>query len=329
MPKHTLTIPPSQTALTLDEFLGVAFPRHSIKPLRRLVDEGRVLVNGRPANRADKLAVGDLVELELPEDLPERYEEHALPGPLPLDVIYEDEHLLAIHKPSGLAVGAERDKNATMTLMNALVAWFASGSPFGAERRRPRLVHRLDRGTSGVLLVAAQADTARALSSDFQHGRVSKVYHALVRGRPAAEAGEINQPIGHAARGGLMRVDQAAGKPARTAWRLLEAYRAYSLIEARPFTGRTHQIRVHLAYLGLPLAVDPDYGGGEAILLSEFKRGYKPSRGRPERPLIDRLTLHAAELSLTHPVTAAPLTIRAPYPKDLERAIELLRKWGR
>jgi 23S rRNA-/tRNA-specific pseudouridylate synthase len=154
---------------------------------------------------------------------------------------------------------------------------------------------------------------------------VDKTYHAIVIGE-IHEGGTIDTALApDRSRGGLMRVDRH-GKPSRTDYTPLEVFRGYTLVEARPHTGRTHQIRVHLASIGHPLAVDPRYGGSESLLLSHLKAGYRPKKGREERPLIGRLTLHARALSLVA-FGGSQLELEAPYPKDFEVALTQLRKW--
>lgn len=165
------------------------------------------------------------------------------------------------------------------------------------------------------------------MSEQFQKRKVTKKYLALVAGQPAAESGIIDQRIAASGQAGRYRVDPS-GKRAITRWRVLERYSQFCLLECRPITGRTHQIRVHLQHLGLPLAVDEVYGGGAALLLSQFKPHYKPSSRKAESPLIERLTLHAHTLRFRHPGTQEEMLVEAPLPADLRRALTQLRKFG-
>ncbi|HVY62054.1 MAG TPA: RluA family pseudouridine synthase [Planctomycetota bacterium] len=221
-------------------------------------------------------------------------------------------------KPAGFAVGAERNKPGETPLLDAIAA--------ALEVERVWVVHRLDRETSGVMLVATDEQAHRALSIAFMKRQVDKRYVALIRGVPHEDSGEVDAPLEKdPGRPGLMRIARRGeGKRSLTRWSVRARFRGYALLEVRPETGRMHQIRVHLRHAGLPLAVDPAYGGAEGIFLSELKRGYKPSRDRPEPPIIGRVTLHAESLAFRDPTTGEPVSVKAEPPKDLGRALDLL-----
>jgi RluA family pseudouridine synthase len=193
----------------------------------------------------------------------------------------------------------------------------------------PRVVHRLDAETSGVLLIARGIDSQRALVRQFAERQVEKAYLAIVRGRPAAERGVIDRPIAvdlqHPDR---MRIGGRGSKAAMTEWELLESWAGLSLLRCRPRTGRTHQIRVHLAHAGTPLAVDALYGSGEGLWLSQLKPGYHASRRHEEHPLIARLTLHAGSLRFVHPADGRQVHVEAEPPKDFRATLNQLRKLG-
>jgi len=192
------------------------------------------------------------------------------------------------------------------------------------------VVHRLDKDTSGVLLFAKHTQAQRFLSHQFQNNTIEKQYLALVGGRPDTDTGDIEAPIGRHPTDPLrMAVTKHGGRPARTAWKLEQRYRHFSLLRVFPKTGKTHQIRVHLAHVGLPLAVDPLYGrGGDALWLSRIKRDYRPKRDEQERPLIARLTLHAEQILFSHP-NGTRTTLQAPIPKDLRATLNMLGKYDR
>jgi 23S rRNA pseudouridine955/2504/2580 synthase/23S rRNA pseudouridine1911/1915/1917 synthase len=200
----------------------------------------------------------------------------------------------------------------------------------GTADPRLRLVHRLDKDTSGVMLFAKDIATQRHLSAQFQNNQIQKEYLALVAGRPASDHGEINQPIApHLTQRDRMSVTKH-GRPARTDWKLEKSMRRFALLRCFPRTGRTHQIRVHLKSIGLPLAIDPLYNPQPpdrpvGLFLSYFKRDYRPTFGEEERPLIARLTLHAEKITFTH-VDGKLLTIECPPPKDLRAAVSQLSK---
>jgi 23S rRNA pseudouridine955/2504/2580 synthase/23S rRNA pseudouridine1911/1915/1917 synthase len=181
-----------------------------------------------------------------------------------------------------------------------------------------------------VLLLAKTIDAQRHLSHQFQLNAVRKQYLALVVGRPESDEGEIDAPLASHPTSRLHMAVSKHGRPARTAWKVEELFAGYTLLRCFPRTGKTHQIRVHLRHIGLPLAVDPLYnrqqhGQLPGILLSSFKRGYRPARGREERPLIDRLTLHAQSLSFAHP-DGRTVTAEAPLPRDMRAVLAQLRK---
>jgi 23S rRNA pseudouridine1911/1915/1917 synthase len=333
---ETIVVPWERDGLELDEFLCLHFPEFNKGFLRRAVREGRILIDGMRANpsqrlRADQVLIVDLVDEEAPAApvAPEA----ALP------ILYEDEDLLVVDKPAGLAVEPERWARGAASLAGALLALARARSP-GAEREdgaaaplelRLRAVHRLDKDTSGVLVVAKHLEAERVLRGAFEHEQVRKTYWALVEGEhPLAdgEEEEIDLAIGpDEKRSGRVVVDAVGGKPARTRVSVLQRYRGFTWLACRPLTGRTHQIRVHLSARGFPLAVDPLYGRRDELLLSNVKAGYRAKRGQPERPLIARLTLHAAAVELESPRDAARTTrVEAPLPKDLAQLLKQLGK---
>ena len=197
-----------------------------------------------------------------------------------------------------------------------------------------RVVHRLDKDTSGVLLFARHGSAQRHFSRQFQNNTVQKEYLALVRGRPDRAGGDIDTSIArHPTSKERMAIVKHGGRPARTQWRVEETFREFALLRVFPRTGKTHQIRVHLQSIGLPLAIDPLYnahrGGGppQGLLLSQFKRGYRATGGEPERPLIDRLTLHAEKLRFQD-LNGVDVEVVSPLPKDFRAALNMLRKYA-
>lgn len=232
--------------------------------------------------------------------------------------LLEDDHLIAFDKPSGLLIAPDRfDKDAPN-----LIAWVhAKISPDIFN------VHRLDRDTSGVVVCAKTKPALDNLCLQFERGDVEKEYLALVRGRPASATGEINEPIAPDPNKPGRVKTLHGGKPALTHYEVEQVFRGISLLRLRPRTGRTHQLRVHLKYIGCPIVADPWYGDGRPLLLSEIKRSYKPARGE-ERPLLARLALHAQRLTFRHPASDERITIESPLPDDFRVAIKQLEKWA-
>jgi len=233
-------------------------------------------------------------------------------------VIFEDEALLAFDKPSGMLVAPDRWDKARENLMALVHARLGPGVAN---------VHRLDADTSGVLLCAKTKAALDSLSGQFQAKTADKVYRALVAGTAAPEPFTVDLALREdEGRPGRMRAVRKGGKASTTEFTVLERFRGFTWLECRPRTGRTHQIRVHLAAVGLPILNDPFYGNDTRLLLSALKRGYK---GRAEeRPLISRLALHAAELTVVHPATRARVTLRAPLPNEFAVALKYLRRFA-
>jgi 23S rRNA pseudouridine1911/1915/1917 synthase len=243
-----------------------------------------------------------------------------------LEILYRDANLVAVFKPAGLAtIPGRGESDSVLERLGRELNLPSSGD----ADPRVRVVHRLDKETSGVLLFTLNRAAQQHVSHQFQNNTVEKEYLALVRGRPAEKQGVVDAPLApHPTSAKRMAVVKRGGRPARTEWRVEEAFRGFTLIRCFPRTGKTHQIRVHLAHINMPLAIDPLYGSAQPILLSQFKRDYRPTRGEPERPLIARLTLHAEKLRVRN-LDDQPVEIVAPPPKDLRATVNQLRRHGR
>jgi 23S rRNA pseudouridine955/2504/2580 synthase/23S rRNA pseudouridine1911/1915/1917 synthase len=243
-----------------------------------------------------------------------------------LTILFSDENCVAVEKPAGVATIPGRDESDSVLERLGRQLNIPSS---GEDDPRVRVVHRLDKDTSGVLLFALNRPAQQHVSHQFQNNTVAKEYLALVRGRPSEEEGVVDAPLGpHPASPRRMAVLKHGGRPARTDWRVEESFRGFTLVRCFPRTGKTHQIRVHLAHAGMPLAIDPLYSSAEGMLLSQFKRGYRPSRGQEERPLIDRLTLHAEKLSFDD-LSGKRIEILAPLPRDFRAVLNQLRRHAR
>lgn len=269
-------------------------PEYSRARLQEWIDGGRVRVNGAARKASYKLREGESVDVEPAELKPLRAE----PEEIPLDILYEDNDIIAINKPAGLVVhaGAGRDKG---TLVNALLHHFRQLSTVGGDLR-PGIVHRLDSGTSGVLLVARHDAAHRALASQFAERSTEKVYLALVQGDVKAAQGKVETAIARdPVRRTRMTTRLGTGRSAYTEYRVLERCHGFTLLEVKIGTGRTHQIRVHLASIGHPIVGDTLYGAKA-----------QPSPGRP--------WLHALRIGFTHPSTGGRMSIEAPLAPELD-----------
>ncbi|MEK7686277.1 MAG: RluA family pseudouridine synthase [Verrucomicrobiota bacterium] len=247
-----------------------------------------------------------------------------------ITVLFEDEHLLALDKPSCLLTSPDRYDPNRPNLMQLLHRDIQRGAFWTRERQITYLAaaHRLDFETSGVLLLAKEKPALIALADQFGAEKPVKTYVALVQGTPRQEQFEMNLKLApHPAKTGVMRVDERIGKRASTSFAVQERFQGYTLLQCRPATGRIHQIRVHLQRARVPIVGDGLYGG-RPLLLSTLKTHYRLKGKQVERPLISRAALHAETLELPHPVTATPVVIAAPWPKDLKVAVKYLRRFA-
>jgi RluA family pseudouridine synthase len=247
-----------------------------------------------------------------------------------IQVLLEDDSLLAVDKPSGLLLSPDPDDPNRPSLMKLLHAGISAGKPWAEKRGLSYLMnaHRLDLETSGVILLAKNKPVLVQLANAFGSEKPREKYLTLSKGEPEQDEFGTEAKLGsHPANPAVIRVDPKQGKRARTDFTVRERFAGWTLLECRPATARTHQIRVHLKSLGLPIVGDPLYGG-KPLWLSRLKRDYRLKPDREERPLIGRVALHAEELSLEHPATGAQLIITAPWPKELTVAVKYLRKYA-
>lgn len=231
----------------------------------------------------------------------------------PLTILFLDSELVVIDKPAHvLSVPARSPEPCAVDLLRV--------RPELQDNPAVRVVHRLDREASGVLVYARTLAAQRALVSQFAERRVEKTYYALVAGYVEGD-GEVDLKLAFDRRRQRVEASAVRGRPALTSYKVVQRVAGNTLLECRPITGRLHQIRAHLAAIGHPLTVDALYGNGQGLLLSSYKADYRASRRRPEQPLIGRLTLHAGRITFAHPVTGVPVTLEAPWPKDFRAAV--------
>ena len=295
----------------LDALLAARVEGVSRTALKRLIDEGEVLVAGRAAKPSHKVRAGDRVEVELvappPLDL--------APADIPLDIVHEDEEIVVVNKPAGMVVHPAAGVRGG-TLANALAFHFQRLSRH-AGALRPGIVHRLDRDTSGLIVVAKSAFAHEHLAEQFRARTVFKSYVALVHGRLKEEAGRVEQPLARDPRHRTRMAVVRGGREAVTAWRARRTYDRFTLLDVKIKTGRTHQIRVHLAWLKHPVVGDETYGMGR-------DRNLADARLRAALSALGRQFLHAEQLAFAHPRTGERLRFAAPLPAELRTFLDAL-----
>jgi RluA family pseudouridine synthase len=316
-----LTVRPEESGVGLLEFVSSYLINESKIALRRLIAAGLVRVNGASAITTRIVWAEDVVSL--PPGL--------MPSPppaqtLPIEVLFEDADHLCINKATGAPVLPGRMGEGGEFYLS-LVALLNRDAPPGGPYRRPHIVHRIDRETSGVLLVAKTLQAGRALSKQFESRQVEKAYLGILEGVLPQPELTLDIPLARMPGSVLkMAPDPRHGKPACTRLAVKEAFRHFCLVEARPLTGRQHQIRAHLAAIGYPLAVDHLYGRRPELTGADFNRILGRSAAHPRSRLLSRLPLHAAFIRYRHPGSAEFLSHRAPLPDDLQAFLELLRR---
>ena len=314
MEEWIISVPPSETSRRLDTYLSCKIQTLTRSQIKRLIEEGRVLVNGRPAKPSLPVRGGEEIRVFIP---PPR-EVSLEPEAIPIDILYEDEYLIVVNKPAGMVVHPGAGVYSG-TLVNALLHHCKDLSGVGGYLR-PGIVHRLDKDTSGVMVVAKDDMTHTALSGQFKERKVKKVYLALVWGE-VEEGGVVDLPIGrHPSQRKKMSVRTRKPRHALTRYTVMERLGPFTLLEVRPETGRTHQIRVHLSAIGHPVVGDKVYGRGRVSSLDpSLRRALRSLRGH---------CLHAFRIGFYHPGLGKFVEFEAPLPEDILSLIELLRGEG-
>jgi len=327
-------VPLARAGERLDVFLAHQFPALSRATLRRAIDAGYVLVDDAACKPAARLRAGsqvDVVRLDVPREGP-------MPQDIPLAILYEDDVIVVVDKPAGMIVHPARG-HWEGTLASALAHHFGPLSGRGGPTR-PGIVHRLDRDTSGVIVVAKNDQAHDALAAQFKARTVAKEYLAIVAGVPDRDQDVIREPIGdhptQREKKAIRRQDAAqrsspksSGRDAVTVYEVVERFVGFALLRARPKTGRTHQIRLHLAHIGCPVLCDRLYGGRATITeLELIPRDKLPhDASAAERTLLDRQALHAHRLGIVHPVSGERMEFEAPLPADFQQTLDALHRW--
>ena len=301
-------IPVDAAGQRLDKVLASLFPPYSRSQLQSWLREGRMTMEGSIPSQRQIVRGGERLDLLVPKEAPQEWQ----PQPLPLQVVYEDSEIVVIDKPAGLVVHPGAG-NPDATLANSILHHY----PENRMLARAGIVHRLDKGTTGLLVVARTESTRQKLIKDLEARTIHRHYLALVHGRPVA-GGKVDEPIGRHLKDRRRMAVSNKGKPAVTHYRIERRYDFHTLLRVRLETGRTHQIRVHLAHAGLPLVGDPLYGG----------RPRMPPRASTELATqlrsFDRQALHATELSITHPDSGTRLKWESALPKDFQQLLKIL-----
>jgi 23S rRNA pseudouridine1911/1915/1917 synthase len=308
--------------LRLDQYLVAMFPDYSRSVIQKVIDAGAVTVNGTTSKASYKVRHDDHVRIWLPEPT------HDVPVPedIPLTILYEDEYLALINKPADMVVHPAKG-HWSGTLVNALQFRFGQLSHLSGDYR-PGIVHRLDRDTSGVILVAKDEAAHRELSAQFEGRKVFKEYLAITTGVLDRDSDYIEARIGkHKSDRVKMAVfdgeDEEDGKEACSYYEVIERFRGFTLCRIHPHTGRTHQIRVHLASVGCPVLADKIYGGRDCLRLSDLVPG-RPAES--DEVLMPRQALHAHRLRFFHPRRREVIEVQAPLPPEFERTLAALRE---
>ena len=303
----------------LDSFLSAQIPELSRSRIQKAIRAGDVLVGGTAVLKgARKVREGERIELAFSPPRPLEI----VPEAIPLDIVYEDAHLLVVNKAPGMVVHPAPGHD-TGTLVHALMAHCENLSGIGGVLR-PGIVHRLDAGTSGLLVVAKDDETHIALSRALMERTVSRVYCAIVWGQMSAETAVIDMPIGRSPGDRKkMAVVSAGGREARTTYYVVDTFGPFQYIRLKLGTGRTHQIRVHLSRVAHPVLGDPVYGGRKER--RGGLRGKAAVVADKALAMIDRQALHAEELSFVHPATGEPMTFKAPLPDDFRAVLDFLK----
>jgi 23S rRNA pseudouridine1911/1915/1917 synthase len=349
----TESSPPSAGLLTLhvgvsikerrlDKYLHGRFKNLSRRFIQDAIKSGNVKVNDKAVKCSFKLSHGDKIDFTFP-DLPSK---DILPEDIPLDIIYEDSDIIVLNKQSDMIVHPARG-NTHGTLVNAL-AYYSNELSSGLGEFRPGIVHRLDKDTTGIMIVTRNDFAQWKIAKQFEDRQIEKTYLAIVHGTPDLNADRINAPLGvHPRIREKYAIRPIIGKEAITFYEVLERFRGFSLLKLMPKTGRTHQIRVHLSYIKHPIVADDMYGGklvyewqladdgkphverGAKYLSTRLETGLAPPfrRDFPQDPVISRCALHAWTIEFKHPTTGKVMRFQAPLPQDMQNLLDMLRKY--
>jgi len=313
----TLQVGTSIKERRVDKYLHSRFSNLSRRFIQKMIETGAIKVNGKIVKSSFKISPGDQIDVTLPEPPNKEIQ----PEDIPLNVIHEDDCLIVLNKQADMIVHPARG-NSHGTLVNAL-AFYSDKLSSGLGEFRPGIVHRLDRNTTGVLVVAKNDTAQWKIAKQFERRQVQKSYLAIVHGTPELTADRINAPLGvHPRIREKYAIRPEIGKEAITFYEVLETFRGFSSLKVTPKTGRTHQIRVHLSYIKHPIVGDDMYGGK---LIYPWQ--LQDSEPTVQEPVINRVALHAHTLEFKHPTTNKMVKFEAPLPEDMQNLLDMLRKY--
>jgi len=320
--EHAFEIYKESVLQRLDVYIHKRLPEFSRTLVQKLIKEGMITVNGRPSKPAYEINLGDRIVCRMPKLI----EPHVVASDIPLEILFEDEHLLAINKPPQFVVHPAAG-HWDDTLVNALLHHCGT-LPETDEVYKPGIVHRIDKDTSGVIIAAKTLRAHGELTRQFQERSVLKSYRAIVEGELPFDEDVIDKDMDRHRKDfeKMAVVKKGTGKSAVSYYRVLERFRGWSFVEVMPKTGRTHQIRVHMASIGHPCVADSTYGKRDALFLRDLGVGEDPLVQDPKEPVLMRQALHAHSIEFVHPATGETVRFEAPVAEDMERALRLLRR---
>ncbi|MGB2808615.1 MAG: RluA family pseudouridine synthase [Sedimentisphaerales bacterium] len=313
----TLQVGSSIKERRVDKYLHGRFSNFSRAMIQKQIGAGSVRVNGKIVKPSFKLSPGDTIDLTLPQ-LPSK---EIVPEDIPLNIIYEDENIIVLNKQADMVVHPARS-NTHGTLVNAL-AFYSDELSSGLGEFRPGIVHRLDRNTTGVMVVARNDIAQWKIAKQFERRQVNKTYLAIVHGVPELTSDRISARLGvHPRAREKYAIRPEVGKESITFYETIESFRGFSLLKLAPKTGRTHQIRVHLLYIKHPIVADDMYGGKLV-----YPWQLKDAETAVEEPVVSRFALHASTLEFKHPTSDEMVKFEAPLPEDMQNLLDMLRKY--
>jgi len=323
--RHTFKIHKESVLQRLDIYIHKRLPDYSRTLVQKLIKEGRITVNGHPTKPAYEINLGD----EIAVDVPKLIQPHVVASDIPLEIIHEDDQVVAINKPPDFVVHPAAG-HWDDTLVNALLH-HCGVLPETDDIYKPGIVHRIDKDTSGVILAAKTAKAHAAMTKQFQDRTVEKEYLSIVEGEMKFDEDVIEKDMDRHPRDfeRMAVVKKGKGKPATSFYQVQERFRGRTFVLVAPKTGRTHQIRVHLGSIGHPCCCDAAYGDGRPIYLRDLagEEAADPRVPDPARPVLARQALHAFRIRFVHPGTGEPVQYEAPLPADMALLLELLRTY--